>query len=145
MSTEQNKTVSRRIFEEVWNKGNLSVIDETSASNLVNHFTPPGMPAGAEGFKQFAKVYRAGFPDLHFTIDDMIAEGDKVVTRYTATGTNKGEIFGMPATGKKATVTGMTIARYDANGKSAEVWVNFDQLGLLQQLGVVPTPAPSKN
>jgi steroid delta-isomerase-like uncharacterized protein len=145
MSTEQNKTISRRIFDEVWNKGNLAVVDETSAPTLVNHFTPPGIPAGRVGFKQFAQVYRAGFPDLHFTIDDMIAEGDKVVTRFTATGTHTGELFGMPATGKKATVTGITIARYDATGKSAEVWTNFDQLGMLQQLGVVPTPAPAKN
>jgi steroid delta-isomerase-like uncharacterized protein len=145
MTTEQNKTVTRRTFEEVWNKGNLAVIDETSAPNLVNHFTPPGMPAGREGFKQFAKAYRAGFPDLHFTIDDMLADGDKVITRFTATGTQKGELFGMPATGKKATVTGITITRYDTNGKEVEVWSNYDQLGMLQQLGLAPMPAPSKN
>jgi predicted ester cyclase len=68
-----------------------------------------------------------------------------VVTRFTATGTHKAELFGMPATGKKATVTGITITRYDSNGKSAEVWSNFDQLGMLQQLGLAPMPAPSKN
>ena len=82
MTTEQNKTVARRTFEEVWNKGNLAVIDETSAPNLVNHFTPPGMPAGREGFKQFAKAYRAGFPDLHFVLFRAYAGARSVVLHY---------------------------------------------------------------
>ena len=140
MSAEQNKATTRRIFEEVWNKGNLTVIDETSAANVVNHFIPPGMAAGAEGFKQFVMLYRGAFPDLRFTLDDVIAEGDQVVTRWTTHATHTGPLMNIPPTGKQTTVTGITIGRFDANGKAAEAWATFDQLGLLQQLGVIPMP-----
>jgi steroid delta-isomerase-like uncharacterized protein len=140
MSVEQNKATNRRVFEEVWNKGNLAVIDEISAANPVNHFIPPGMAAGTEGFKQFVMLYRGAFSDLHFTLDDVIAEGDKVVTRWTTHATHTGPLMNIPPTGKKTTVTGITIARYDADGKTAEAWATFDQLGLLQQLGVIPAP-----
>jgi steroid delta-isomerase-like uncharacterized protein len=141
MSTEseENKARSRRFFEEVWGKGNLAVIDELTASNFVNHNAPPGLPPGLEGLKQFVVMYRAAFPDIQISIDDVIAEGDKVVIRWTARGTNTGPLFGMPATGKAATVTGITIER-KVDGKSVEGWNNFDQLGMLQQLGVIPAP-----
>ena len=141
MLTETNKTVSRRFFEEVWNKGNLAVLNEITAKDHVNSGpgTLPGLPAGPEGAKQLVAVYRNAFPDVHFTIDEQIAEGDKVVTRWTGHGTHKGELLGIPATGKSSTVTGIAVDRI-VNGKIAESWGIFDQFGMMQQLGVIPTP-----
>jgi steroid delta-isomerase-like uncharacterized protein len=141
MLLETNKTISRRFFEEVFGKGKLNVLDEIIATDHVN--TGPGslpeLPTGPEGARQLVTVYRNAFPDLHFTIDEQIAEGDKVVTRWTVDGTNKGELLGMPATGKSSTVTGIVVDRI-ANGKIAESWGIFDQFGMMQQLGVIPTP-----
>jgi steroid delta-isomerase-like uncharacterized protein len=141
MLSETNKTVSRRFFEEVFGKGKLNVLDEIIASDHVNSGpgTLPGLPTGPEGAKQLITVYRNAFPDIRFTVDEQIAEGDKVVTRWTAHGTNKGELLGMPATGKSSTVTGIVIDRL-VNGKIAESWAIFDQFGMMQQLGVIPTP-----
>jgi steroid delta-isomerase-like uncharacterized protein len=139
MSTEENKARSRRFFTEVWGKGDLAVIDELTGPAFVDHNAPPGLPPGVEGLKQFVVAYRAAFPDMQVSIDDLIAEGDKVVIRLTARGTNTGPLFGMPTTGKAAVVTGITIER-KVNGKTVEGWNNFDQLGMLQQLGVIPTP-----
>jgi steroid delta-isomerase-like uncharacterized protein len=141
MLSETNKTIARRFLEEVWNKGNLAVLNEIIAED---HFdsgpgTLPGLPTGPEGTKQLVTVYRNAFPDVHFTIDEQIAEGDKVVTRWTANGTHKGELLGMPATGKSSTVTGIAVDRI-VNGKIAESWGVFDQFGMMQQLGVIPTP-----
>jgi steroid delta-isomerase-like uncharacterized protein len=139
MSTEENKARSRRFFEEVWGKGNLDVIDELTDPSFVDHNAPPGLPPGLEGFKQFVVMYREAFPDIKVTVDDVIAEGDKVVIRWTAQGTNTGPLVGMPTTGKSATITGITIER-KVDGKTVEGWNNFDQLGMLQQLGVIPAP-----
>jgi len=139
MSTEDNKARSRRFFEEVWGRGNLAVIDELTASNFIDHNATPGLPPGLEGFKQFVVMYRDAFPDMEISVDDVIAEGDKVVIRWTARGTNTGPLFGMPTTGKAATITGITIER-KVDGKTVEGWNNFDQLGMLQQLGVIPVP-----
>ena len=88
---------------------------------------------------QYYATYRAAFPDTHLTIEDQIAEGDKVVTRWTATGTNQGTLMGIPPSGKRVTITGISITRI-ANGKAVEDWVNFDTLGMLQQIGAIPTP-----
>ena len=141
MLSETNKTVSRRFFDEVWNKGNLAVLDEiiTKDHDNTGPGTLPGLPNGPEGSKQFVTTYRNAFPDVRFTIDDQIAEGDKVVTRWTAHGTHQGELQGIPATGKSTTVTGIAVNRL-VNGKIAESWGIFDQFGMLQQLGVIPTP-----
>ena len=141
MLNEANKTVSRRLLEEVWSKGNLALLNEIIAKDHINSGpgTLPGLPNGPEGTKQLVTVYRNAFPDVDFTIDDQIAEGDKVVTRWTAKGTHKGELMGTPATGKSATVTGISVDRL-VNGKIAESWNIFDQFGMLQQLGVIPTP-----
>jgi len=141
MLNEANKTVSRRFFEEVFSRGRLNLLDEIIAKDHVNSGpgTLPGLPNGPEGTKQFVTVYRNAFPDVHFTIDEQIAEGDKVVTRWTAKGTHKGELMGTPATGKSSTVTGIAVDRL-VNGKIAESWGIFDQFGMLQQLGVIPTP-----
>ena len=136
-----NKTVSRRFLEEVWNKGNLAVLNEIITRDHVNSGpgTLPGLPNGPEGSKQLVTVYRNAFPDVHFTIDDQIAEGDKVVTRWSAHGTHQGELVGIPATGKSSTVTGISVDRL-VNGKIAESWGIFDQFGMMQQLGVIPMP-----
>jgi steroid delta-isomerase-like uncharacterized protein len=139
MSIEENKAIARRAYEEVFSKGNFSLADELYASAHVNHFpgNPPGLPSGLEGLKQLIAFYRSAFPDLHFTVEDQIAEGDRVVTRTTSTGTNTGPLMSVPATGKSVVVTGIQIDRI-ADGKIVETWGNFDQLGLFQQLGIIP-------
>ena len=141
MTFETNNTVVRRLFDEVWNKGNLALLNEIIARDHANTGpgTLPGLPTGPEGTKQLVTVYRNAFPDVHFTIDEQIVEGDKVVTRWTAHGTHKGELVGIPATGKSSTVTGIAVDRI-VNGKIAESWGIFDQFGMMQQLGVIPTP-----
>lgn len=141
MSTEDNKALSRRFFQEFWDQKNLSVADELMATDHVDHTpgSPPGLPPGPEGFKQFASVYFAAFPDLRLTIEDMVAEGDEVVTRWTSHATHTGNFIGIPPTGKSTSITGITINRI-VEGKAVETWTNFDMLGLLQQLGVVPAP-----
>ncbi len=139
MSAEENKAIVRRAIEEGWNQGNLAVFDETNAPEYVDHAAIPGQGPGAEGYKQAVQMTRAAFPDLHLTIDDMIAEGDRVVTRWTARGTHQGEYFGIPATGKPVEITGINIGRI-VNGKVVENWQNSDQLGLMQQLSVIPAP-----
>ena len=146
MLSDTNKTLSRRLFEEVWNKGNLAVLNELIANDHVNSGpgTLPGLPTGPEGAKQFVMMYRNAFPDTHFTIDEQIAEADKVVTRWTASGTHKGELVGIPATGKSSTVTGINVDRI-VNGKIVESWGIFDQFGMMQQLGVIPMPEPMRN
>ncbi len=139
MSTEQNKALVRRLVE-VSNQGNLDALDELLADNLVDHsLRSQGLPAGAEGVKQFTRMLRSAFPDSEWIIDDMIAEGDKVVLRWTSRGTHQGEAFGIPATGRQVVVTGIEIYRV-AGGKLAETWGEVDMLGLMQQLGVVPPP-----
>lgn len=138
MSAEENKALLRREMEEVWNKGNLAVVDELVANNFVLH--DPSQPIevrGPEGLKQYVTAFRTGFPDLHITFEDMVAEGDKVATRLTLRGTHKGELAGIPATGKQVTITSMSIDRLEA-AKFVETFVSADTLGLLQQLGVVP-------
>jgi steroid delta-isomerase-like uncharacterized protein len=145
MLSETNKTVSRRFFEEVFGKGKLNVLDEIIATDHVNTGpgTLPELPTGPEGAKQLVTVYRNAFPNVHFTIDEQIAEGDKVVTRWTADGTHQGELVGIPATGKMSTVTGIAIDRI-VDGKIAESWGIFDQFGMMQQLGVIPTPEAAR-
>ena len=136
---EENKALARRLFEDVWNNGDLDAIDKIYAPDIVNHTLPPGIPQGIEGNKVFTKMYLTAFPDTKMTIELQIAEGDKVVTRWQAQGTHKGELMGIPATGKQATVTGIVIDRI-AGGRIVESWGEFDQMGMMQQLGVVPTP-----
>jgi predicted ester cyclase len=139
MSTEENKAIARRLVEEVLNKGNMAAVEEYFASNYVDHAAPPGVPPGLEGVKMFFGAFRAAFPDLHYHIDDEIAEGDMVVHRLTGHGTMKGEFQGMPATGKHATWSEIHIGRF-AGSKLVEHWGNVDQLGMLQQLGLAPMP-----
>lgn len=142
--SEQNKALARRSIEEVWNQGKLALINEFYASNLNVHDrnVPGGTVTGTEGFKQFVQIYRTAFPDLRFKVDDQIAEGDKVVTRWTATGTHKGDMMGIAPTNKFGTVAGVDINLYQG-GKVVEAWWSYDMLGLLQQLGVVPSMTPA--
>jgi steroid delta-isomerase-like uncharacterized protein len=139
MSTEQNKAVVRRVFDEVINEGNLNVADETLTPDYV--YRSPGSPDfhGPEGFKQLITMYRSACPDVHLEIDELIADGDTVVTRWTGRGTQLGEFMGIPPTGKQVTVTGVIITHF-RGGKAAEEWELMDMLGLLQQLGAIPAP-----
>jgi predicted ester cyclase len=139
MSTEDNKASVRKAYEAV-NQHNLSsFIDEFIDPNQVDHSAPPGLPGGVEGARQLAGMFLTAFPDLHFTVEDMIAEGDKVVARITMSGTQQGAFMGIPPTGKHVAWTLIDINRV-AGGKSVEHWSEMDALGLLQQLGVVPAP-----
>ena len=144
MSTEQNKANSRRFLEDVVNRKNLDLLDEIADPNCVIH-QADGVGGndvrGREGLKQFVKMYYTAFPDLRFTVEDQVAEGDKVVTRWSSEGTHKGELMGIPPTGKHAAgVTGISIDRY-SGGKFVEGWGNWDPLVLMQKLGVIPAPA----
>jgi steroid delta-isomerase-like uncharacterized protein len=137
MPAQENKEIVRRVIEEVWNKGDLDVFDEVFAPNLVNHDPFNSEVRTAEDYIGFISTGVAAFPDLHYTVEDVIAEGDKVAFRFVFSGTHKGEMGGIPATGKQVTMTGMTICRCEG-GKIVELWANWDGLGYLQQLGLVP-------
>ena len=141
MSTEANKAIARRFLEEAFGQGNLTVLDEIISPNHVDGGPGalPGIPSGPEGTKMLITAYRNAFPDIHFTIDEQVAEGNTVVTRWTGQGTHNGELAGMPATGMPATVVGVGVDRIE-NGKIVESWGLFDQFGMLQQLGVIPAP-----
>ena len=141
--SEENKALVRRFHEEVINKGNLGVMDELCAPNMVDHSLPPEFPAGMEGTKQMISMFRAALPDVRVTIEDLIAEGDKVTCRWTACGTHKGDFMGIAATGKQVTVTGIGIDRI-VGGKAVEHWESFDQFGMMQQLGVIPAQGQSR-
>ncbi len=135
MSAE-NKALVRRLFEEIWNKGNLSVADQIFATNYAHHDpSSPDFALGPEGEKRRATLYRTAFPDLQLAIQDLVAESDRVVTRWTARGTHRGELRGIAPTGKQFTVTGISIVRI-SGGKLVEGWVNWDAQGLMEQLGV---------
>lgn len=129
-----NKVFLQRFFEEIYNQGNLGVADELVAVTYVNHNPAPGEAPGREGLKAFVAYLRRAFDDLRITIEDQIAEGDKVVTRFTISGRQEGEFAGIPPTGKFASVTAMGIHRM-VDGRIVESWLNWDALGLIQQLG----------
>src|SRR5712691_402664 len=134
--SEKNKAIVRRLIEEVWNKGNLSLADELFTPNYEHHdASSPDFGRGPESEKKRATLYRTAFPDLRVTIEDIIAEGETVMSRWSCRGTHKGDLSGVAPTGRPFTISGMTVARV-ANGKLAEGHVNWDALGLMQQLGV---------
>ncbi len=137
MSTAENEAVVRRWLEEGWNQGNLAVVDELFAANYVLHGANGSRPLGPEQIKRILVRSRIAFPDLRLAIEDMIAAGDKVVTRWTARGTHRGEFRGILPTGRSVTWTGITIERI-VDGKIVEAWDNWDELGLLRQLGTIP-------
>jgi predicted ester cyclase len=136
VSAEENKAAVRREVEELYNHtGNLDVADEIFSPDYVSYEPTSGETRGIEGARQFAATFREAFPDLQCTIDDMVAEGDKVVMRFRGSGTHQGETeaFG-PATGKRL-----------SEGKIVEAWTNFDALGMMQQLGMVPEPQQAES
>jgi steroid delta-isomerase-like uncharacterized protein len=135
---EENKTVIRRFLEEIFEGGNLDLVDELFAPDYVLHDpSVPGEVEGPEAMKQYINMYRTAFPDTRFTVEDQIAEGDEVVTRWTGQGTNEGEFMVIPPTGQQVTVMGIEFDRV-SGGKMQETWVNYDALSMMQQLGVVP-------
>ena len=142
MSTEENKTTVRRYFTAVLNGGDLAALDTLAESDYMENNPLPGQGTGREGFKQRVGGLRAAFPDIRYTVEDMIAEGDRVALRWSMHGTHGGEILGIPATGKQVTLTGLDIYRLN-DGRLAEHWDQVDVMGLLQQLGVIPAPAPA--
>ncbi len=133
MSTEDHKLLLRRRIDDIWNNGNMAAIDEVIAADYVSN----GQPIGRDGFTQFVTAVRSAFPDLRFTINDMVAETDKLAVRYTGHATHQGEFSGIPATGKSITITGIDMFRI-ADGKIVEEWLRFDRLGMRQQMGVIP-------
>ncbi len=138
MATEANTAVARQFYAAL-NNHDLAAAAEVIAAEFVAHL--PGMPdpLDREGYRQVGAMFLAAFPDLHLTLDDVIAEGDRVVTRLTERGTHQGEFMGIPPTGRQVAYTSISIDRI-ADGKIVEHWVNFDALGLLQQLGAIPAP-----
>ncbi len=142
MTVEENKAVVRREMAELFNHtGNLDAVEEIISPDYVSYEPTSGETRGIEGARQFAATFRQAFPDLQNTIEDMVAEGDRVVVHFRARGTHEGETeaFG-PATGKRMDITGITIKRV-SEGKIAEAWTNFDALGMMQQLGMIPEAA----
>lgn len=137
MSAEQQKRSIQRWVEGTWNNGNLALADEVYSADYIVH-DPAGPIQGLEALKQFVTMFRTAFPDIHVTIEDMIAEGDKVVWRYTLRGTHRGEFMGIAPTGKSMTLTGILISRF-VDDKVVEDWNNYDALGMLQQLGAIPS------
>jgi steroid delta-isomerase-like uncharacterized protein len=135
--SKENKAIVRRYVEQVWNEGRLDPFEEFFAQDVVPH-TGPGV-TDAKSMKQGLANIRNAFPDINIALSDELAVEDKVVTRYTISGTHQGELLGIPATGKQAVWSGITIFRL-TGGKIVEFWTQVDNLGLMQQLGVIPAP-----
>jgi steroid delta-isomerase-like uncharacterized protein len=139
--SEQNREIVARYSEEFWGGGNAELADELFATDFVDHSpAAPNLPPGPEGQRQVLHVFRSAFPDLRVTTEEIIVEGDKAALRWTARGTHQGELMGVPATGKEITLAGIDVLRL-AGGKITERWAQGDNLGMLQQLGVVPEMA----
>lgn len=136
MSAEKNKALARR-FYEAFNVGNPDALDEVVAPDYIQH--SPGVPPGRDGVKTYGGMFRAAFPDAHLHVEGLIAEGDRVTGRWTVHGTQKGELMGIPATGKTIQISGIDIWRVE-NGLLAEHWDAWDQMGMMQQLGAMTPP-----
>jgi steroid delta-isomerase-like uncharacterized protein len=142
VSAEANKALVRRSFEEVFNQGNLDAVEEICAPDYVLHDpTSPEEIRGTEGMRRYVSMYRTAFPDLRIVIEDQVAEGDKVASRYTGSGTHQGELRGFPPTNNRVELTGTITSRF-AEGKIVEEWNNFDRMGMMEQLGIVPPLEP---
>jgi steroid delta-isomerase-like uncharacterized protein len=140
VSPEQNKVLVRRYFEELFNKGNVNAVNELFAANAVVHYPLSPEPLrGTEAIKQWVTGGLTAFPDIHFTVEDLFGERNRLAVRWTMSGTCQGEIAGIPPTGRQFTVPGVTIFRL-VGAKIAELWINFNTLSLMQQLGVIPSP-----
>ncbi len=139
VSAEDNKALVQRFVDEVQSAGNIDLIDEVCSPEFVNHSAPPGIPPDCEGIKILTSMFREAFPDSYFTVEDMVAEGDKVVTRKTFHGTHEGEFIGIPPSGRAVSMGLIDIVRI-SDGKVVEHWSMGDSLGMMQQLGVIPQP-----
>jgi steroid delta-isomerase-like uncharacterized protein len=138
LSTETNKAVVRRFYQEVFTQGKITVADEICSADYVDH--DPTNPAGTlAGLKQTAVEMQRAFPDVQWTVDDLIAEGDKIAARVTMHGTQQGDLMGIPASGRSVMASNFDIIRFE-DSKVVEHWGLFDSLGMLQQLGVIPAP-----
>ena len=137
MPAEENKAIFRRYVEELGNEGNFDLADEIFDQYRAHQSDGTTLERGPEDVKRFMGEFRSAFPDFHSTIEDMVAEGDKVVTRWMARGTHQGEFRGIAPTGKEIEMTGIGIFRFSTEGKVVESWDAMDQLGMMQQLGVV--------
>jgi predicted ester cyclase len=140
MTTQENKGTARRIVSEIFRDHELSLIDELFAQDYVDHTLPPDVPPNREGLRQVILALQAAFPDLNYTIEHEVAEGDLVAQRLLGKGTLRGAFMGMPATGKSAVWQEMHLHRFDRAGKLAEHWGTNDDLGMLTQLGLAPSP-----
>lgn len=140
MATEDLKALTRRFYDEVLVGGNLDLIDEFTHEDFVEHEEMPGLPSGREAPRVFTKMVRDAFPDISVTVEDIIAEGDKVVSRVRISGTHQGEFMGIPPTGRKIDVQTIDIVAFE-DGKAKEHWGVTDRMAMMQQLGVVEGPA----
>jgi predicted ester cyclase len=136
---EQNKVLVRRLMEDDISRGDEATAEAIIHPNFFDHTNPPGMQHGLDGHKAIVRLFRGIFPDLEWRIDDLIAEGDKVVARTTMRGTQRGEFFGIPPAGRAVEMNGVHVMRI-ADGKIIEHWGSNDDLGLMRQLGAIPTP-----
>ena len=144
MGTEDNKKTARRIVLELFNAGNANLIDSLFSPDFVDHALPPEVSPTRDGFRSMIPILRQAFPDLEYTIEDQIAEGDKVAQRLTGRGTLKGEFMGMPPTGKTAVWQEMHWHRFDPSGLLVEHWDTTDSLGMMMQLGEGPASGEGK-
>jgi steroid delta-isomerase-like uncharacterized protein len=142
MSAEENKEKMRRVLEEAFGQGKVEVIDEVLHSDFVCYDpnSESGEIRGAETIKGEIEYFRNAVPDLTYTVEDQVAEGDKVVSRYTVSGTHEGEFFGIPGSGKRIEMMGINIDRFDESGKLVEEWPEYDLLGAMKQIGAIPEP-----
>jgi steroid delta-isomerase-like uncharacterized protein len=139
MSAEKNEATVRTWLEEAWNNGNVDAQAHIFSPSYTWAELPAAYGTGSDGLLTFVRAFRAAFPDLHWTLEDVIASDDRVAWRVVATGTHRGEFLGIPATGKHFTSAAIIISRFE-NDLWREDWVCWDQLGMLQQLGVIPMP-----
>jgi steroid delta-isomerase-like uncharacterized protein len=142
MSAQENKEKVRRLYEEAFAQGKKEVIDEVLHSDFVCYDpnSEAGEVRGAETVKGEIDYFHNAFPDFFWRVEDQVAEGDKVTTRYTMGGTHQGEFFGVPATGRRGEVSGINIDRFDESGKMVEEWASYDALGIMRQLGAIAEP-----
>ncbi len=143
MSEAENKTIAERFNEDVWGKGDEAALEELFAPDFIDHAALPGQSPDREGHKQTLAAFRSAFPDLNVTTEDIIAEGDKVVSRWTARGTHRGELLGIDPTGNEVTFTGIDVLRI-AEGKVVERWAEGNDLEVMQQIGAIPPPGQSE-
>jgi steroid delta-isomerase-like uncharacterized protein len=141
--SEENKTKVRRLLEEGFGQGKVDVVDEVLHSDFVCYDpnSEAGEIRGADTIKGEIEYFRTAAPDLTYTVEDQVAEGDKVVSRYRVSGTHQGEFFGVPGTGNRVEFTGINIDRFDESGKMVEEWPEYDLLGAMRQIGAIPEPA----